>query len=338
MYLKRFADPEGNIFVYRLLVSQPWVKLWKRANISGVAYQRDLYTRCVFGTETDEIEKWLNQDFENPAEEALNKVESDAPLEATDWDVLVRFLASQIVRTPAFFIGMQPIWDKMMPAVLEKTMRDVKEKLQHAKDTGEPPPRAELPGTGNFPLRVHREDVPDEKSVKFTTETLMGRSLWIWSMKHMLTNTLKVLHEHQWSILHAGFGPKFFTSDDPVVRLNFYSASRYDFKGGWGSKGTEIFIPLTPRHLLYTKIGAWMLPRGIILSEGETQKFRQMIATHAHRSIFAPGQESEIPKLRLRTVNAQMVEHEKEQWRRWHEEQTQAETKLMSDPPPSKRR
>jgi hypothetical protein len=235
---------------------------------------------------------------------------------------------------------MQPIWDKMIPAVLEKSLQDVREKLQRAKDTGEPPTRPEKADIEVFPipLRIHREDVPEEKSVRFTTEILMGRELWISSMRHMLTNTVKVLYGHTWSILHAGFGLKFFTSDDPVVRLNFHSDSRYDFKGGWGSKGTEIFLPLTPRHLLYTKIGDWTTPRrGVILSETETQKFCQMIAAHAHRSIFASTQDCEVTKLRPRTVNAQMLDHEKALWRKWHAEQTAAEAELLSGPPRSKR-
>jgi hypothetical protein len=336
MYLKRFADPAGCISEYRLLVSRQRVKQWKQVRISAVGYKRDLYTRCVLGTETDEVEKWLDQGFEHPADGPIGKVQRDEQLEASDWGVLVRFLASQIVRTPAFFIGMQPTWDKMMPGVLENSMRDVKEKLQRARDTGEPPPRVEHRDPAPIPLRVHREDVPEEGIAKITVEVLMGRSLWHNSMRHMLTSTVKVLLEHRWSILLAGFGLQFFTSDDPVVRLNYHSESQFDFNGGWGSVGTEIFLPLTPRHLLYTKVGSWSEPRGIILSDSETHNFRQMIARHAHRSIFALTQDSGIPQLRPRIVNARMVIDEEEQWRRWHEEQNQAEAKLMSDPPPSK--
>lgn len=337
MYLKRFADPAGRISEYRLLVSRQRAKQWKQVSISAVGYKRDLYTRCVLGTETDEFEKWLGQGFERPADGPIGKAQGDEQLEASDWEVLVRFLASQIVRTPAFFIGMQPTWDKIMPWVLENSMHDVKEKLQRAKETGEPPPTGGHGDPSPIPLRVHREDVPEEGTAKITVEVLMGRGLWQNSMRHMLTNTVKVLLEHRWSILLAGFGTQFFTSDDPVVRLNFHSPSHFDFNGGWGSIGTEIFLPLTPRHLLYTKVGFWAEPRGIILSESETHRFRQMIARHAHRSIFALAQDSRIPQIRPRVVNARMVIDEEEQWRRWHEEQNQAEAKLMSAPPPSKR-
>jgi len=35
-----------------------------------------------------------------------------------------------------------------------------------------------------------------------------------------------------------------------VILLNFYSPEKYDFGGGWGSVGTEIFMPLGPGHHL----------------------------------------------------------------------------------------
>jgi len=333
VYLKRFAGSDGNIFTYRLLVSRPLVKTWKSTKVSAVAYHRDLYTRCVLGTETDEVEKWLNRDFETPADGALDKVQSNAELENTDWEILVRFLACQIVRTPAFFIKMLPTWNRMVPQVLNQTLDDVKEALLRIKLTGQRPSIPEIPEREYLPFRVHREDVPEEKSTRFRTETVVGRGLWIWSMKHTLSNTIKVLHQHHWSIFHAASGLNFFTSDDPVLRLNFDTHSKYDFNGGWGSVGTEIFLPLSPRHLLYTKIGERFSPRGILLSPSETQQFRRMIAKHAHRQIFASCEMPEVRMLRPRRVNADLVDFEKAQWQQWHEEQTQAEAKLIADAP-----
>ncbi len=180
-----------------------------------------------------------------------------------------------------------------------------------------------------FPCKPQQKEKNDRRSPPRCKITNLRRG--------SLTKTVRFLFEHQWSILHSWFGTQFFTSDDPVVRLNYHSHSQFDFGGGWGSIGTEIFLPLTPRHLLYTKIGTRTEPRGVILSDGETHRFRNMIAKHAHRSIFASVQDSEISKLHPRTVNARQVKEEQDQWQRWHEEQSQAEEKLMSDPPPSKR-
>jgi hypothetical protein len=72
-YLKRWASSAGGIWTYRILVSHPQVPLWKECFPKEVAYHRHLYTRVVAGQATDEIERWLDSEFETPAEEALGK-------------------------------------------------------------------------------------------------------------------------------------------------------------------------------------------------------------------------------------------------------------------------
>jgi hypothetical protein len=68
-----------------------------------VAYYSHLYTRIAAGEESDEVEKWLDREFEGPAEESLHKATSEARLTPDDWRRLVCFLAAQDVRTPARF-------------------------------------------------------------------------------------------------------------------------------------------------------------------------------------------------------------------------------------------
>lgn len=332
VYLKHFADSMGSVSVYRLLVSSPRVRVWKRASVSAVGYYLDLYTKSMLGSEADEIERWLGREFETPAQPVLGRVRANDEMHAGDWEILVRFLACQIVRTPAFFIGMLPIWNRMMPAVLKSTFEHVRGELERAKLTGGRPPLTDSSEfKEEFPLRVKREDIPERGVATITAEVLVGRQLWISSMRRMLTSTVRVLHTHSWSVFHAGGDRPFFTSDDPVVRLNYHSASRYDFGGGWGSRGTEIFLPLSPRHLMYTKIGERFPARGLILSADETHRFRRIIAEHAHRQIFASGEDPDAPIFRPRTVSASAVKNENEQWKKWHEDQSRAELELLAD-------
>jgi hypothetical protein len=79
-------------------------------------------------------------------------------------------------------------------------------------------------------------------------------------MKHRLTKTLKVLHKHKWMILEAPARLVWFTSDDPVVCLNFGSDFDYDFNGGWNRRRGIILFPLSPRHLMFTEIGTTSYP------------------------------------------------------------------------------
>jgi hypothetical protein len=115
--------------MYRLLVSRPRVREWKSANISAVGYHRDLYTRLALGAETDDFESWLAREFETPANGVLTKVHENEEIDGDDWEILVRFLACQSARTPAFFVKMLPLWNQLIPIVLNQTLEDVKANL-----------------------------------------------------------------------------------------------------------------------------------------------------------------------------------------------------------------
>jgi hypothetical protein len=137
---------------------------------------------------------------------------------------------------------------------MENTLQASVQKLELMKSRGENIPPTESPLTKYFPLRIKTETEPNHEFGTLRAETILGRGLWLFGIKHLLTKTADVLHKHKWTILSPPKGMKWFTSDDPVVRLNYHDPNKYDFGGGWGSEGTEIFMPLSPNHLLYTQI------------------------------------------------------------------------------------
>jgi hypothetical protein len=329
LYLKRFAASPERVFTYRILVSHSHIPEWKLSSIRGVAYRAHLYTRIASGVETDEIETWLEREFETPAEEALMKATTEGQLTPTDWHNLVRFLAAQDVRTPARLAENLQRWHETLPRVLDDTLQESVRKLELAKRSGEPITAAQVDNSEYIPLRVTTEIEPGEEFGKVKAEVIAGRGLWLYTIRHSLTHTANVLHNHRWTILKPPCDLSWFTSDDPVVRLNYYGNGRYDFKGGWGNPGTEIFLPLDPRHLLFTKVGHRPPPRGYVPPSADVEMIRRSIAEHAHRLIFAASADAEVPKLRPRTVDAALLRNEDEQWRRWHENQTIAERELM---------
>ncbi len=331
LYLKHFADSEGTLYRYQILVSQPNIPTWKRVHVSGVGYLTHLYTRIVLGAETDDIEKWLEHQFETPAAEPLRKAIDHGRLTKTDWETLIRFVAVQIVRTPAFLAENLPRWNQMMPAVLNDVLQDLRRELERARQSSGRLPLTSAPSAEYLPLRVKREPYGD--SVKISVHTVVGRGVWLHSMKHLLadSDSVRALRDHRWSILRAPNDLNWFTTDDPVVRLNYYSEDKYNFDGGWGSKGTEIFLPLSPRHLLYTRIGYRPPERGFVLPQAAAEFIRRAIAEHAHRNIFSYSPDENIPKLRPRRVDAEIFRKEQEGWRKWHKDQTKAEEELSSE-------
>ena len=331
-YLKHWASSDNRINTYHLLVSHPKVPLWKPSSPRGIAYLEHLYTRIVAGREIDDIEQWLNREFETPAKEALDKATSNARLTPDDWKRLVRFLAAQDVRTPARLIEDQQNWEKTLPHLIENTLQEGVQEFDLARKSGQPLPEIDPhPYADYFSFRVKTDILPGEKVGTLTGEVLLDRSFWLFGLRVALTQTVKVLLQHRWTILHAPEGMEWFTSDNPVIRLNYYAPDKYDFEGGWGSSGTELLLPLSPHHLLYTKIGKKRLERGTIVPPSEARMIRRFIAEHAYRMIFAAHQDIEVPKLRPRTEDTNLYRKDKEQWKKWHEEQGAIEQELNSE-------
>lgn len=326
-YLKRWASSPERLWVYRILVSYARVPVWKEASAKGVAYHSHLYTRIAAGKETDDFERWLDREFEAPAEEPLGKATSDARLTPNDWNRLVNFLAAQDVRTPARLVEGLQRWQQILPSILDSTLQESVRKIEQAQEAGEIVQRDPRGDSEYIPLRVTREIEPGHDVGKLKAEVLVGRGLWLFSMRHVLTKTVTALKQHKWSILSPPRGMNWITSDDPVIRLNYYRHGKYDFKGGWGKVGSEILLPLGPRHLLYTRIGHRPPQRGEIPRD-QAELIQRFIAEHAHRLIFSAAPDPEILKLRPRTVNADLWRDECDQWRKWHDEQTAAEREL----------
>ena len=313
--------------MYRLLVSHPKVPFWKPCSPKGIAYHSHLYTRIVAGVETDDFERWLDREFEASAEEPLYKATSGARLTPEDWKRLIRFVAAQDVRTPARLSEHLTRWQHQLPGILDSTLHKSARKLEDACRNGKKIEYQECKEVEYIPLRVTTDKDTEQGLGQLKAEVLIGRGLWLFSMRHLLTKTVTVLQQNRWTILTAPDGIEWLTSDDPVVRLNYYRPDVYDFRGGWGNPGTEILLPLSPRHLLYTKVGVRPPPRGEF-PRNMSKLIRRFLAEHAHRLIFSSQSDSEVFELRPRVVDPIAVKNEIEQWRRWHEEQSASERKL----------
>jgi hypothetical protein len=327
MYLKPWELPDGKIWTYRILVPHKNVPLWKRASKKAVAWHSHLYTQMVAGQETDDVERWFDHEFENPAEEPLHKATSDKRLTPNDWERLIRFTAAQDVRTPAWFAQQLKRLDKTLPQLMKQSMENSINRYEEAARTGEPMAQApQLPAAERegLPLRTIVKRSPSGGG-EIGAEIVIGRQYWLWSIKRLVTITMKVLHQHRWTILKPPEGTAWFTSDNPVIRLNFYTQEKYDFNGGWNSPGTEILMPLGPQHLLYHQVGRPTPQRGERMSDDQACLVRRITAEHAWRMVFSHAEDDEVPSLRPRVVDADAVKDERRQWDNWHDQQMAAE-------------
>lgn len=331
-YLRHFASSKGRVFTYRTLVPRSETPMWRERSVRGVGYLSHLYTRIAAGQETDEIERWLDRDFEAPGALPLQKATSGNRLSPADWRHLIRFLAAQIVRTPAYLMDNLSRWNADASRLLNSTLQRSAETLEAAEKSGRTVELSKFPNSDYLPLCVSVEPPIQEgqrtRPVKATL--VVGRGLWLFNMRHLLSpaGATKLLFDQKWSIVSPYEGLTWFTSDDPVIRLNYRGPGNYDFKGEIGNPGTEIVLPLSPHHLLYTRIGHSPLPRGTALPRERTEAIRRVIAEHAHRIILAASPDKDVVRLRPRIVNDEAFRYERRKWQEWHAEQTAAEQGL----------
>lgn len=326
LYLKQWVH-EGRIPTYRVLVPHEKCSLWKDQSLKAVAFHQNLYTYVTRDGETDEFERWMDQEFESPAEEAIRRVLREQTLTPEHWRRLVRFALAQDVRTPARLREFLIRQSRSLKSKVDEIVEDSVRVLETAAKDGAPLPPVVAQNDNPFPAKiiVHRNE---DGSGAIEVKTTAGRRMWVWQMRNLLTTTVRQLDQHRWTILRAPAGISWPTTDNPLVRLNYAGPGRYDFGGGWGINNVDIFLPLSPRHLLYTCVGRRPPPRGTVLGYADAARLRRIIVEHADRMVFAQDK-TDIHVIRPRQVSADAVKAEQAVWQNCHREQSEAEIELL---------
>ena len=324
-YLKNWSDDGKTIFVYQTLVSDESVDMWQKKSISKIGSYQDLYTVQCDGEDNDDIEKWLNEDFETPVCKVIEKIKRDEKINIEERNCLLRFMASQYVRTPAsifrHFTRMENVFSSTTKNMSINISADKIKSYNSVDHTSPKPWTSEIP----LSCKVDR----DRGEIEF--RILPGKSSYLCEVKHLLTETYKVLLKQRWHIVKAPNGIEWPTSDDPVICLNYYGPDNYDFGGGWGRKNSEIIFPLSRKYLLYTQIGNFRKTCDLHMSEKYSLFVRNLIVEHAHRYVFAPERIKGMLLLHHRVVNRELFIQEKIFWEKWHEDQVRNEKEFWAE-------
>ncbi len=320
-YLRNWSVDEKRVFVHPLLVPHRSFPEWQKRSIRSVAVHEHLYTSIRNGEESDAFEQWLNNEVENPASEALRKVATDAPLSRTELNSLVRYAAALDKRTPTSFVEQKAHWEEWLPEIMQRTLSKLPKDLARANKAN----RSSLvvspasdPIPFPLPLQVRVGKTPNEDGlVEVEVQVSSGREMWLHSLHRTLTTTYQALLPHHWSIIRPHRGAEWFTSDHPVVRLAYNGPHDYHFDGGWGRKGAEFMLPLTPHHLLYTKVGH-RFPQDAQVNAELTAWTQRFIAERASREIYAREPIRRVSWFRERRIDADLYKAEQEAWEQFN--------------------
>lgn len=329
-YLRSWTGNNNKLWQYALLVSHENVPYWAPKNPSETSYREHLYTQDIDGRLSDDLENWFAREIENPAARVLVKVANGDHLTDAERGTLLRFTALQDIRTPARLIE----HIKRTRQTIKPIMEDVLDKAAAQIEAGTIPEQSspahsvDGPGRSAFPANVVVKPSSDPDKALLGVEVTPGRATWLYSLPGLLKEAESAFRQHRWKIMKPAKGYVWPTSDNPVIRLNYYNDEHYDFKGGWDREGGDILFPLTPRHLLFTNIGQKSPPAKSRFDEDVTRRIIKVISQSAHRTIFTAKRDALVCELRPREVNDPKYRREQEEWRSWHDEQSQVEREL----------
>lgn len=324
--LRRWSADGTHLFAYRILVPSPSVPEWQRRRIRGVAYRRDLYTVFSGGQERDDFERWLSSEYEQPGLEAIDKLIRGTRLTPGNWRSMVRLVAAQDIRTPLSFLESMRRWDRQIPEMLDRTIREEIKRLKAAKERGiairESPERNEF--SNLLEVTIEPPTLSGAEQAKIRAQVPVGRRLWVASMRHLLTGVAETLCRHRWSVVEPAGDAEWPLTDHPTLILNYYKPGDYDFGGGWGNPGSEIMMPVSPKHLLYVQVGS-KAPNRFTFSDEHTRLVQQLLVERAYRWVFGTRPLEWVATVRPRTVDPKKLEAEAAAWEGWHQDQSQSE-------------
>lgn len=173
LYLKQWAKL-GEIPTYRLLVPNENVPHWKTQSLKGIAYHQHLYTYLAGREETDEFERWLDTEFESPAEEAIRRVCNEERLSPRHWKSLVRFAVAQDVRTPASLRKFIQVQNATLENLMNETMQKSINKMEEAVRNNETLPQCTIDNDILSLFNISITKQPDG-SGHARAETIIGR-------------------------------------------------------------------------------------------------------------------------------------------------------------------
>ena len=327
-YLRRWAGADSRLSVFRTLVSHEAVPTWKRQSTRGVAYHQHLYSRHALGGVTDDFERWLAEDVDGPSNGVLERVNREERLTPSDWAILVRFFAASQTRTPANLLQRIPVWNRTIEGQIEGALRRSIERAERGETEPQPSREEVFPGI-ELPMRVRVRKNDDGTKGIVEAQVVQGRPLWLAEIKRLVVVTSEHLRSLSWTILRAPEADEWLTSDDPVTRVVLSPEGNVTFGAGWKTPGALLYLPLSPRHLLYTVVGAKVPLKYTEMNAESARVVQECTVRGAHRMVFATSQSEFVATVRPRRVDREAYDRDREEWQRWHEDQTRAEEDIQ---------
>lgn len=330
MYLNNWTTKNGEIYTYRLLVSDERVPEWSKKPVSRTGSHTNLYVRTQDGNQIDDFEHDFDRRFESPAREALEKAVSLGKLTSDDWHRLTDFVCALYVRTPAFYLYSKDLGMKVIPDVLEEVCKEL-ETL--SEDT--------IPKIGStvendsdlIPISLAKmPEKPDTEHTVLEINTIVGKNTWLFFMKHSLEENSclrKCVGSMKWSIVTASESVRWPSTDNPVTIVQEIGNNQYSIiKDGLLGKNVFLLIPISPkRALIASQIRKFDFR--FTASEELSLAFKKLIINNALMYVYSDCKDEQISSYRKRTISIEEYKRLEKAFGEWFENYLEHEGPLL---------
>lgn len=325
LYLQNWTI-NGKLQVYNNLVSHKNVPLFLQKSPSAICYIKHFYTNHYKQEDCDTFEHWINNKIEIPYKRTQDKILNRIKLGYDDYQNLSRFVIAQYLRVPKFYVvnyrnivnGLNSSFQDILKNELTKAYKKAK-----SKEVFTPLEKDNL--IEEIPMNIDFLEKDRQNYLK--VETLFGRKAWLSYIQRTVERTINKLPNYKWQIIKSIDGYHWYTSDNPVTLLNYWSKDRYDFNGIWKVKHTNIFMPISPEYLLFTEVGS----RQPFVNTLDTQLFlNRCIIENSFLQVYSTTQDKLIPYTRPRVINSNEFIRIKEMLFYWHKNQSESEDEFFS--------
>ena len=323
-YLKQWSNNGNTVWTYNTIVWNEHQKFWESKGVGGLAHWKDFYTQVKDdGTIDDSVEAYFDKEYESKTGEAFKKVREDSQLSDEVMDTLVDFAILQMVRTPAWFSYYSAAMADAFPLVTNKLF----DKLEAELASGKPTQRIfektyRAPYYEPFPQLDINIDV-DDKTKEITVTLPMGRRSFLASIGQILKGGVaKRMRDYNWAVIEMPKDVLLPTCDNPFVRLLVRPGMQPTLDAGVGDKNAALFMPLTPRHLLFVDVGGRTLDeRQLTEDPWVIDLIRESIVQNAVRYVYYCKPSDWIVDMRPRRVDREYCLKIDEVMRSWHDSQ-----------------
>lgn len=254
-YLAAFSSPDNprQVWQHDLALGKSLC-----ANVKALAAIRELYS--------DNIEKWLNDELEKPANPLLDKIRKRHKLTDDEKPIFVRYLWSLMHRVPSGLAQYDERAAQILPDVIAAT-REILCKRHEIGTTDDPQFANEIAQLEAARIKYEAE-IPEE---------IRKQTLGMYQAP----KTQNALLKQRWLYLEAPRGRGFITSDNPVC---------FNTAIGLGDPQSELAFPISSSICLYLKWDDFSRDRINKVTPDVVDKINNRIAGTATRFLYSANQ------------------------------------------------